>query len=329
MGVNPTTISNLPAANTPLVGNELIPIVQNGITRNVTANAIVTQAMANSIVGGTGITVTTAAGVSTVTAKTATSSTLGIVQPDNSTITVSAGVLTAVQSGVTSFTGDGIVLSNSSSTGAVTATLESIARNLVLAGPATGSNATPTFRALVAADLPASNSALILLNTVNASAAASVTFNSTYITSTYNKYIIEFDGVYSSSNGVDLYLLVSTNNGSTYVSTNYQWAGITVPENTGTPAGEAASGDTQFNLTMTLAGIGTSAGGGFSGTIKFSNPSAAASQLFGWDIHGNTTNTFLQGSGRQTATSAINNIKLILSAGNITGNFHLYGIAGT
>ena len=56
--------------------------------------------------------------------------------------------------GVTSFTGDGVVLSNSLSTGAVTATLESIAKNLVLAGPSTGSSATPTFRALANADLP-------------------------------------------------------------------------------------------------------------------------------------------------------------------------------
>ena len=60
----------------------------------------------------------------------------------------------APSSGVTSFTGDGVVLSNSVSTGAVTATLESIPANEVLAGPTSGTNHTPTFRALVSADIP-------------------------------------------------------------------------------------------------------------------------------------------------------------------------------
>ena len=55
---------------------------------------------------------------------------------------------------VNSITGDGVIISNSASTGAVTLTLESIAKNLVLAGPSSGSNATPTFRSLVGADLP-------------------------------------------------------------------------------------------------------------------------------------------------------------------------------
>ena len=56
-------------------------------------------------------------------------------------------------------TGDGTVLSSApsapvTSTGTLTATLATHAANLVLAGPVTGSAAAPTFRALVAADLP-------------------------------------------------------------------------------------------------------------------------------------------------------------------------------
>jgi len=56
---------------------------------------------------------------------------------------------------VSSFTGDGTVFSNSASTGAVTAALATHAANLVFAGPSSGVAATPTFRALVGADLPA------------------------------------------------------------------------------------------------------------------------------------------------------------------------------
>jgi hypothetical protein len=56
--------------------------------------------------------------------------------------------------GVSSFTGDGTILSNSASTGAVTATLENAPANEILAGPISGSAAAPTYRALVVADLP-------------------------------------------------------------------------------------------------------------------------------------------------------------------------------
>jgi hypothetical protein len=59
------------------------------------------------------------------------------------------------------FTGDGTVLSSTPSspvttTGTLTATLNTQTANTILAGPASGSAASPTFRALVRADLPAS-----------------------------------------------------------------------------------------------------------------------------------------------------------------------------
>ena len=76
----------------------------------------------------------------------------------NITITNTAGTITIASTGgaggVSSFTGDGTILSNSASTGAVTATLATQTANKVLAGPTTGSPATPTFRSLVGADLP-------------------------------------------------------------------------------------------------------------------------------------------------------------------------------
>ncbi|MDR3793374.1 MAG: hypothetical protein P4L03_08335 [Terracidiphilus sp.] len=63
---------------------------------------------------------------------------------------------TGLTTGLLSFTGDGVVLSNQASTGSVTATLKAVSPNQVLAGPASGSaQATPTYRALTSADLPA------------------------------------------------------------------------------------------------------------------------------------------------------------------------------
>ena len=58
--------------------------------------------------------------------------------------------------GVTSLSGDGSLYTNSSSTGAVNLTLGSQTANRVLIAP-NGSNGTPTFRALVAADVPTLN----------------------------------------------------------------------------------------------------------------------------------------------------------------------------
>lgn len=69
--------------------------------------------------------------------------------------TAGAGTVTSV-----TFTGDGTVLSSVASaavtsSGTVTAALKTQSANTVLAGPTTGSAATPSFRALVGADLPA------------------------------------------------------------------------------------------------------------------------------------------------------------------------------
>lgn len=71
------------------------------------------------------------------------------------TSTGSTGTVTSV-----TFTGDGTVLSSTPSSavttsGTVTAALNTQTANTILAGPTTGAAANPTFRALVAADLPA------------------------------------------------------------------------------------------------------------------------------------------------------------------------------
>ena len=67
---------------------------------------------------------------------------------------ISAYVPIPAAGGVTSFTGDSVVYNNAASTGAVSLSLIAQTKNTVLAGPTTGANATPTFRALVSADIP-------------------------------------------------------------------------------------------------------------------------------------------------------------------------------
>lgn len=173
---------------------------------------------------------------------------------------------------------------------------------------------------------------LNLLATVNASGAASVTFNSTYITNAYNKYVIEFDGLVNSVSSADLYVTYSTNNGSVYLSSGYFSWGQYQPYNSATITGAAATTASQISLGLGN-GFGLAAATPSSGTLKFSNPSASAILAMQFELFasqsGSPTYNRISGWAYNAGTTAINNIKIAPSSGTTTGNFHLYGIAGT
>lgn len=172
-----------------------------------------------------------------------------------------------------------------------------------------------------------SSGALILLKTTNAVAQASVTFDSTVITTAYNKYIIEFDGVYTSG-GDEILFTISTNNGSTYLATGYSIEGTSqVGAGAVTPFNAASA--TSMDLTQTT-GSPTSASASSSGTIKFSDVAGAQIKLF-YTMSGAPSATYaqyLQGLALNSSTLYLNNIKIAPAAGTFTGNFHLYGVSG-
>jgi hypothetical protein len=158
------------------------------------------------------------------------------------------------------------------------------------------------------------------VHTINASAASSVVFNSTYVTTTYDKFVLEFDGVYTSDGGA-LAVVVSANNGSSYLTSNFYYSGG--------PSGCITS-NTYWEITSTS----NSANQPAIGTIKFLGPSSANIQpamewRAGW-ANGTAPAVFdCVGTVQNGGTFyTINNIKLYdVSGGNITGNFHLYGLA--
>ncbi len=91
-----------------------------------------------------------------------------------------SGTVTSV-----TFTGDGVLLSSTPSAavtafGTLAATLLTQTANTVLAGPTTGGAATPTFRALVAADIPTAARALSVDDAV--SAAGTIQGDATLLT---------------------------------------------------------------------------------------------------------------------------------------------------
>lgn len=175
----------------------------------------------------------------------------------------------------------------------------------------------------------AGGSGYVLLSTVNASASATVTFNSTLLTSTYTKYVLEIDSLVSSNSGADLTMTISTNNGSTYLATNYFWGGNVNPFNSATPVGKAGSTpDTTIPITLNTGVLGASGNSPAQITIRFSNPSAAKNFIADWTgivVGSGSSGVFFAGAAANSGTTAINNIKFTTS-GTITGNFNLYGI---
>ena len=161
---------------------------------------------------------------------------------------------------------------------------------------------------------------LVLLNTQNASASSSISFSSTYITSTYNTYLIVFQNVVQSTNS-NTELQFSTNDGSTYLTTGYVGNLWAVPINSA--AWGQLNSTTFLYITVNTTSIGSS------GYIYLFNPlNGKSPQICSMNFSNNSGNSvnFTLDSGYQTTTN-INNIKFFDSSGTITtGTFSLYGV---
>lgn len=173
-----------------------------------------------------------------------------------------------------------------------------------------GSSALPSFQA-------PSTGALVKLAASSASSSASISFNSTYITNTYNTYIVNIQGMTLSDTAPDFYMDWSIDNGSTYLSSNYltgiqyiNWNSTVWGNGNKTITcylGHLASAYT-YNVTLYIYGLGASGIPSYTGNVITAG-----------------TNIFAQGG--QTATVDVNNIKFSPTAGTIlTGTFTLYGL---
>lgn len=129
-------ITELPAATTPLAGTELLEIVQSGTNKRITASSLSSGGTGiESIVAGDNITIDNS-------------------DPQNPIVSASSsGTVTSVSAGNLSplFTAS---VATATTTPAITFAQVTQGANLVFAGPGTGADANPTFRSLVAADMP-------------------------------------------------------------------------------------------------------------------------------------------------------------------------------
>jgi hypothetical protein len=122
-----------------------------------------TQVLHGNAAGNASFSALVAADIATSALGTGTPDGTKFLRDDRTFVTPNAGTVTSVGLALPSF----ITVSNSpvTSTGTLTGTLATQVANTVFAGPATGADAAPTFRAAVAADIPSLDAAKVTTGT--------------------------------------------------------------------------------------------------------------------------------------------------------------------
>ena len=178
----------------------------------------------------------------------------------------------------------------------------------------------------------------VLLDSGTISNAANVTFNNSLITSTYNKYVVEFINCKLASD-THFSLFGSTDNGSNYGTSNaYQITGAIFETTQSNNA--LATRNNNDGADGTLLGNAFTIDNAyvFGCNIEIYNPTSTNQQK-GFLFRGFYTHTsgdmavafgggaFREG-GNGAGTTAVNNIKFQAGSGNITsGIYRLYGVA--
>ena len=174
-------------------------------------------------------------------------------------------------------------------------------------------------------------SGMVKLQSQTASSASSISFTSTYITSTYKIYELHCIDVTHSSDGGNVSLVVSADNGSNYVETGYKAMRHYSNETNGnnTLLSSANTGNSSVSILGSGEGLGTSGNESGNSIITLFNPQGAKSKFFRCNgIQHNSSNQLSMQhfwfSLDQSAT--YNNIKIIPNTGTFSGTFILYGV---
>jgi len=173
---------------------------------------------------------------------------------------------------------------------------------------------------------------LVKLSSATASNSANITFDSSVITSTYKYYQIHCIDVVIQTDAESVKMHISTDNGSSYITSNYAF--LHNVSDTGTSNDAVVTRYSASNTLIPVFGITSGMGNagneqGFS-IIELLNPHSAKAKLFRYNstyLNNNGELTENVGHGMYNTTSAVNNIKLLCGSGNITsGTFILYGV---
>jgi hypothetical protein len=188
-----------------------------------------------------------------------------------------------------------------------------------------------TISAITALPAAIATGSLVKLQSQTASSASTLTFSSTYITSTYKIYQLHCTDIVHSSDGGNLGFQVSADNGSNYVTSNYRNVRQYSNQTNGSNSILSGAGDGDDRVRLVGSGEGIGANGNESGNsiVTLFNPQGAKSKFFlCYGIQHNQSNQCSQQnfwfSLDQSAT--YNNIKILPNTGTFNGTFTLYGV---
>jgi hypothetical protein len=177
----------------------------------------------------------------------------------------------------------------------------------------------------------ASAGALVLLEQHTASASSSLDFT-TFISATYDTYLIKGVEIIAATSTANLLLRVGTGGGPTYdAGNNYEWA-ATGRDTNGTAyadSGSVLASIRIFKSMSTTAGYGF---GTFSLTASGLQSTAIRKVFHGtaeWvDTVGPNANYVMLGGSWDTTGTAATALRFVMSSGNITsGTIRIYGVA--
>lgn len=170
----------------------------------------------------------------------------------------------------------------------------------------------------------------ILLSNQTASGSATIDFTS-FASPLYSSYKIYLRNIVPATNAVHFIIQFSTDNGVTWISTNYVWAfifniGAAASNATGQVANNTVADATSIYLTD-VAGTA----GFINGEIEFYNINVAKITTMQGVImnapDSNNNDGINTCMGTNTANTTINAIRFKMSSGNIaSGTLNLYGI---
>ena len=168
----------------------------------------------------------------------------------------------------------------------------------------------------------------LVQNNVSGGVHLSTAFSSTYITSTYERYLITFQDLDFNNDNVTFYAQVSADNGSSYKTSGYRTAGYYTEYN---GSGTNTTTDNTASYLMAATSVGNAATESLSGHMWLINPanSSTFAQAY-WDLVYDAEDSYTRryiGAGNWATAGAINNIKFAPSGGVWnSGKICVYGV---
>jgi hypothetical protein len=192
-----------------------------------------------------------------------------------------------------------------------------------------GSIASGLFRLYGVAKLTpgvAGTGALVFLKEQIAAASATLDFTSV-ITSAYDEYELTLNGLMPATNATKLIILVSTDNGATWLSSGYRYSLRYFGDAADSGSGGNSANDSKFLL---YGDFSTTAGvpGGY-GTIRL-HISGGHLYAYGFIVGGHTNGNRYRFDFMGTIPQTVNAIRVKLDIGNIASGWaRMYGLART